>query len=417
MNSVFSFVVALLTAALSLLGFVQQHPELPQASKDQAQQVAQQAITQATNALNTAPKTTQPTNTANTNWKVYSNTEHGFSFKYPAEATLEYPNIPGRWSGTLKWSDGSFTELIFFSKGTYPRQTYCLSPRTSTKIVSGKQVEMIEREDCSSDTGNSRVSSMTAIVPISGEWELVMTMGDNQKTLTQKTKDRMSSILATFVFSSIGGDNNAPDVFSCNPSPVTAKSVPLDVLCGGYGLSANSSYSINFGDGSGSGPIALSAPGRAFGPDGPNNKMGNANHTYTTPGTYTIIFYKDQNKISTATISAASLVMVSIYPADGKPSPSVQASSEYSTFVSLQILSETASADSTFGYIGTVATPKGAMWSKYTQGGNGCFTQRYYRVITSNSSTQTVLVQFKTCNNDFIPDSAILQILATLAWG
>ena len=52
MDSVFSFVVGLLTAALSLLGFVQQHPELPQASKDQAQQIAQQAITQATQALN-----------------------------------------------------------------------------------------------------------------------------------------------------------------------------------------------------------------------------------------------------------------------------------------------------------------------------------------------------------------------------
>ena len=55
MNSVFSFVVGLLTAALSLLGFVQQHPELPQVQKDQAQVVAQQAITQATKALNSAP--------------------------------------------------------------------------------------------------------------------------------------------------------------------------------------------------------------------------------------------------------------------------------------------------------------------------------------------------------------------------
>lgn len=61
MNSVFSFVVGLLTAALSLLGFVQQHPELPQASRDQAQQIAQQAITQATQALTNMPvPTTQP---------------------------------------------------------------------------------------------------------------------------------------------------------------------------------------------------------------------------------------------------------------------------------------------------------------------------------------------------------------------
>jgi len=40
MESVFSFVVGLLTAALSLLGFVQQHPELPQASRDQANQIS-----------------------------------------------------------------------------------------------------------------------------------------------------------------------------------------------------------------------------------------------------------------------------------------------------------------------------------------------------------------------------------------
>jgi len=54
MESVFSFVIGLLTAALSLLGFVQQHPELPPASRDQANQIAQQAITQATQIL--APK-------------------------------------------------------------------------------------------------------------------------------------------------------------------------------------------------------------------------------------------------------------------------------------------------------------------------------------------------------------------------
>ena len=58
MNSIFGFAVGLLQAALSLLGFVQQHPELPQASKDQAQIVAQQAITQATNALASKQTTT-----------------------------------------------------------------------------------------------------------------------------------------------------------------------------------------------------------------------------------------------------------------------------------------------------------------------------------------------------------------------
>src|SRR3989344_3109187 len=55
MNQILGFVVGLLQSALSLLGFVQTHPDLPQASKDQANQVAQQAITQATTLLKTNP--------------------------------------------------------------------------------------------------------------------------------------------------------------------------------------------------------------------------------------------------------------------------------------------------------------------------------------------------------------------------
>ena len=114
MNSVFSFVVALLTAALSLLGFVQQHPELPQASRDQAQQVAQQVITQATQALsNSAPaaqnknvKTTSatsvavnalaplPTFTAPSDWKTYSNPTYRFQIRYPGMILQGIPNTP-----------------------------------------------------------------------------------------------------------------------------------------------------------------------------------------------------------------------------------------------------------------------------------------------------------------------------------
>lgn len=51
MNTAFGFVAGLLQAALSLLGFVQQHPELPSVQKDEAQHVAQQAITWATQTL------------------------------------------------------------------------------------------------------------------------------------------------------------------------------------------------------------------------------------------------------------------------------------------------------------------------------------------------------------------------------
>jgi hypothetical protein len=53
MNTTFAFVVGLLQAALTLLGFIHANPSLPQAQQDQAQQVAMQAISQATQALST----------------------------------------------------------------------------------------------------------------------------------------------------------------------------------------------------------------------------------------------------------------------------------------------------------------------------------------------------------------------------
>lgn len=108
MDSVFSFVVGLLTAAMSLLGFVQQHPELPQSSRDQAQQIAQQAIMQATNALNTAPtQTTQTQNitstplttTTQTGTKTYTNSQYGFSFQYPSNLSVISPGkVYGEYS-------------------------------------------------------------------------------------------------------------------------------------------------------------------------------------------------------------------------------------------------------------------------------------------------------------------------------
>lgn len=234
----------------------------------------------------------------------------------------------------------------------------------------------------------------------------------------------MSDGLFTITSGSITPSSTGID-FSCNPSPVTAKSVPLDVLCGAYGLSVNSTYFIDFGDGSNSGPLTLIAPAHAFGLDGPNNKMiDTSSHTYTSPGNYTISFYKDSTKIDTETISATSPTMVSISPS-GKSSPSVQVSSEYASFVSMQILSGTVTADSSFGYIGTVTTAKGAVWNKYIQSkSSGCLVQNYYRTILVNSITQTLLVQFKTCTNsnvpsgmEFIPNDAILRILDTLGWG
>jgi len=61
MSTALGFVVGLLQAALSLLGFVQANPNLPQAQKDTAVQVAQQAITTATNAVGNATSSSNKT--------------------------------------------------------------------------------------------------------------------------------------------------------------------------------------------------------------------------------------------------------------------------------------------------------------------------------------------------------------------
>lgn len=63
MGTSLTIATGLLAAALSLLNFVQQHPELPQASRDQAKQVAQHAITQATNSLAGLPSKSTATTT------------------------------------------------------------------------------------------------------------------------------------------------------------------------------------------------------------------------------------------------------------------------------------------------------------------------------------------------------------------
>ena len=63
MNSILGFFVGLLQTTLSLLGFVQQHPELPPAQQQQAQQVAEQVVTQTTKVIanQSASQNTVPT--------------------------------------------------------------------------------------------------------------------------------------------------------------------------------------------------------------------------------------------------------------------------------------------------------------------------------------------------------------------
>ena len=102
MESALSFVVGLLTAALSLLGFVQQHPELPQSSRDQAQQVAQQAITQAKNAL---------TNNVHPNATAQSSNSTASRFATPmtgaAPLTVTFVAPPSAGGDYMYFGDGA----------------------------------------------------------------------------------------------------------------------------------------------------------------------------------------------------------------------------------------------------------------------------------------------------------------------
>ncbi|HEY4516733.1 MAG TPA: hypothetical protein VJG64_02200 [Candidatus Paceibacterota bacterium] len=81
MSEILAFFVGLLQATLSLLGFVQANPTLPPEQRDQAVQVAQQAITTATNAI-----------ASNRNSQA-----QGFSASPssgPAPLTVTFSNIP-----------------------------------------------------------------------------------------------------------------------------------------------------------------------------------------------------------------------------------------------------------------------------------------------------------------------------------
>lgn len=86
MNTALGFVIGLLQSALALLGFVQQHPEVPQVQKDQAQYVAQRVITQTTQTLSSMSD-------LRIEWKTYTNKQFGYSVRYPSGWIVE-PDKP-----------------------------------------------------------------------------------------------------------------------------------------------------------------------------------------------------------------------------------------------------------------------------------------------------------------------------------
>lgn len=124
----FSAILGLLMAALSLLGFVEQHPSLPQSSVEQAKMVAQQAILQATNALKSVATTgvkpvTPETNIAFTSAELVVGTPSGSA---PLTVTLEGKiQVPPTHSGSavMFFGDGT-SDIVFRSNSETYQETW-----------------------------------------------------------------------------------------------------------------------------------------------------------------------------------------------------------------------------------------------------------------------------------------------------
>ena len=123
MSTALGYIVALLQAALALLGFAQANPQLPQAQRDQAVQVAQQAITTATNAIASNPQ-------SSVGMQTYANTQYGFQ--------LQYPNTIRTQSGSMEFGKSwwyPFSNGINVFTADYKGDSLVVSVSTDAKYV------------------------------------------------------------------------------------------------------------------------------------------------------------------------------------------------------------------------------------------------------------------------------------------
>lgn len=116
MNSIIGFVVGLLQTTLSLLGFVQQHPEIPPAQQQQVQEVAQQAVTQATQTLNQQ----NPQNQSNSS-ELRATPTVGSAPLSVVFSTSALPDCP---AGNLSCLNRDNGPEIDFGDGSHTSQSY-----------------------------------------------------------------------------------------------------------------------------------------------------------------------------------------------------------------------------------------------------------------------------------------------------
>ena len=159
--NLFHWVASLLTAALSLIGFVQANPTLPPAQKDAAVQTVQQAVTTANNAL---------TQNQSSGTKTYANAQYGFSIQYPDGWQIIGPNdyAPPSESGkkiiyieAYKW-DGALQAFLDSQDEKSFKSMPLVSINWTKKITidnSDDTIEGIERGEFANNAGFSAWST------------------------------------------------------------------------------------------------------------------------------------------------------------------------------------------------------------------------------------------------------------------
>jgi hypothetical protein len=196
MNSFFGFVVGLLQSTLSLLGFVQQHPELPVDQKQQVQQVAEQAITQANNALS-----------AQTNQASVSSKQNGLCIDLTQTLTI---------GSTDAQYDGEVHQLqTFLSKeGVYPEGmiTGTFDQATSRAVqnwqtahgislsgnvaVVGPKTRLAMMQNCAGIRNVDPNTPITIMSPKAGDTVVSGTKANVQISFSKSFSDKVDGLLA-----------------------------------------------------------------------------------------------------------------------------------------------------------------------------------------------------------------------------
>lgn len=286
MDSIFGFVIGLLQAALALIGFVQQHPELPQASRDQAQQVAQQAITQATKVLQPPGKI----DTASGTWKEYlDETLFRISFIHPAGWDCSVPHKVSAHNPDwiqIGCDDDSVGDPSAVIDVPYVSEDMDTWKEVRTSKILGPESSVITKREYSSRVSNG-VIGMVEYVSLASDgrqsYRMFALYGLGKPYASaqdaERTLDRIAAKLTV----------NMPYVKNVLSHPVPSGVLSANPISGTLPLAVtftinptDADYSLDFGDGSRT-TFSLMDGACVYG-----GCVIRRSHTYERNGTYTV---------------------------------------------------------------------------------------------------------------------------------